>query len=48
MSKKNIIVLFGLVAFGLIVGILFFSPGQQTQAINDNISMTEIHHLMLV
>ena len=40
MSKKNIIVLFGLVAFGLIVGILFFSPGQQTQAINDNISMT--------
>ena len=40
MRKKNIIVLFGLVAFGLIVGILFFSPGQQTQAINDNISMT--------
>ena len=40
MSKKNIIVLFGLVAFGLIVGILFFSPSQQTQVINDNISMT--------
>ena len=40
MSKKNIIVLFGIVAFGLIVGILFFSPSQQTQVINDNISMT--------
>ena len=40
MSKKNIIVLFGLVAFGLIIGILFFSPSQQTQVINDNINMT--------
>ena len=39
MSKKNIIVLSGLVVLGLIIGILFFSPSQQTQD-NNNVNMT--------